>query len=117
MRQRGEVRTTLPKEVAKHHPVHEVDVPIRDPRTNARGIHVLTGTAATAEDAFRAARHVYAQALHRHRSGDRPPRRTDGWSAGGLRPGWEPDWNSATSRPWTAPDHNAPSPTAVPTLG
>ncbi|MDX2394080.1 hypothetical protein NJL88_29270 [Streptomyces sp. DK15] len=85
-----------------YHPVYEVDVPIRDPRTSAHGIHVLTGTAATAEEAFRAARHVYTQALHHHRSGFRPPsRRPDGWGVRGLRPGWEPDWNNATSHPWT----------------
>ncbi|WP_406003165.1 hypothetical protein [Streptomyces sp. NBC_00829] len=63
-----------------HHPVYEVDVPIHDPRTNTHGIHVLTGTAATAEEAFRAARHVYTQALHHHRSGS--TLRTDARTAG-----------------------------------
>lgn len=82
-------------------PVYEVEVPIRDPRTDARGIHVLTGNAATAEDALAAARYVYTQAIHHHGTGFLPSRRPDGWGIRGLRPGWEPDWPGATCRPWT----------------
>ncbi|GCD97875.1 hypothetical protein [Embleya hyalina] len=83
------------------HPVYQVDVPIRDPRTDTHGIHVLTGNAATAEDALATARHVYTQAVHHTTTGALPSRRPDGWGVRGLRPGWEPDWSGATCRPWT----------------
>ncbi|MFI1379598.1 hypothetical protein [Embleya sp. NPDC020886] len=83
------------------HPVYQVDVPIRDPRTDARGIHVLTGNAATAEDALTTAHHVYAQAVHDHTTGTLPSRRPDGWGVRGLRPDWEPDWSGAICHPWT----------------
>jgi hypothetical protein len=91
-----------------HLPLWEVDVPARSSvgHTSPRRVrcHVFIGQADSAETAYRAARDAYAQALLRHRTGQRIPREQEpyGWCAHGLRPEWDLDWSRATASRWVS---------------
>lgn len=84
-------------------PYYEVDVPIRN-TTGASGLHVFTGQAANRREAVRIAHEVYDAARAAQQAGHNiPSKRSDGWGARGVRPGWEPDWSAATAGRWDDP--------------
>ncbi|WP_189450606.1 hypothetical protein [Streptomyces abikoensis] len=66
------------------------------------GLHVFAGRANGADNAVAAARAVYEQAVHAQSSGrEIPSAGHDGWTARGLRLGWELAWNAATATVYT----------------
>ncbi|MFJ3673711.1 hypothetical protein ACIPSE_45440 [Streptomyces sp. NPDC090106] len=84
-------------------PFFEVDVPITS-TDGLRGVHVFTGHADSHTSAVRIAHEVYDAARAAQEAGLEIPRvRPDGWGARGYRPGWEPDWLSATAGRWNSP--------------
>ncbi|MFE1884167.1 hypothetical protein [Streptomyces diastatochromogenes] len=47
---------------------------------------------------------MYDAALAAQQAGlENPRKRSDGWAARGLRPGWELDWKAATAGRWNDP--------------
>ncbi|MET8665768.1 hypothetical protein [Streptomyces tendae] len=80
----------------------QVHVPIRNSvRPEQCGLHVFTGAAATWSAALRMARETCDTAVAAQQAGlPAPGRRPDGWSARGLRPGWDLDWTAATVDAW-----------------
>ncbi|MER6160887.1 hypothetical protein ABT147_36095 [Streptomyces sp. NPDC001868] len=86
-------------------PYYEVDVPIRNTaQPGMSGLHVFTGPATSTGEAVRLAHEVYAAAVAAQQAGlEIPRKRSDGWGAYGVRPGWEPDWLAASAGPWDDP--------------
>lgn len=86
-------------------PYYEVDVPIRSTaQPGLSGVHVFTGPADSRIAAVRIAYEVYDAARDAQQTGlATPSKRHDGWGAGGYRPGWEPDWPTATAGRWNDP--------------
>ncbi|AVH61885.1 MULTISPECIES: hypothetical protein [Streptomyces] len=86
-------------------PYFEVDVPIKSTdQPGLRGVHVFTGPADSRSSAVRIAHEVYDAARAAQEAGfEIPGKRPDGWGARGYRPGWEPDWLSATAGRWNDP--------------
>ncbi|WP_331720267.1 hypothetical protein OG985_50030 (plasmid) [Streptomyces sp. NBC_00289] len=86
-------------------PFFEVDVPIKSTdQPDRRGVHVFTGPADSRSSAVRIAHEVYDAARAAQEAGlEIPGKRPDGWGARGYRPGWEPDWLSATAGRWNDP--------------
>lgn len=82
-------------------PRFEVDVPIHDPdHPDRHGVHVFTGRANGPGDALSAAFTAWDQARQCAAAGRQiPPASGSGWSARGLRPGWDLRWDRATTRP------------------
>ncbi|MGW7820156.1 hypothetical protein ACWGLF_18970 [Streptomyces puniciscabiei] len=67
-------------------------------------MHVFTGPADSRSAALRIAHEVYDAARAARKAGlEIPDKRPDGWGARGYRPGWEPDWLSATAGRWNNP--------------
>ncbi|PWJ02896.1 hypothetical protein DKG34_36095 [Streptomyces sp. NWU49] len=85
--------------------IYEVDVPIHDTtHPDRRGLHVFTGVADSPAAALRRAHEVYDAVLAAHTAGlDIPDTQDGGWTARGLRPGWELDWHAAKAGPWHNP--------------
>ncbi|MFK0112532.1 hypothetical protein [Streptomyces sp. NPDC091217] len=86
-------------------PYFEVDVPIRSTaQPGLSGMHYFTGPADSHSAALRIAHEVYDAAHAAREAGLKiPDKRPDGWGARGYRPGWEPDWPSATADRWNNP--------------
>ncbi|MFG2856718.1 hypothetical protein ACGFZ9_39700 [Streptomyces mirabilis] len=86
-------------------PYYEVDVPTRSTNhPGLSGVHVFTGPADSRTSAVRIAHEVYDAARAAQEAGlEIPGMRPDGWGARGYRPGWEPDWLSATAGRWNDP--------------
>ncbi|GAA3486459.1 hypothetical protein [Streptomyces cremeus] len=80
----------------------QVNVPIRNSaQPDQCGLHVFTGPADTWTEALRIAREACDSAIAAQRAGDAlPRRRSGGWGARGLRPGWVFDWSAATVDAW-----------------
>ncbi|MFF6794288.1 hypothetical protein ACFY9C_35060 [Streptomyces filamentosus] len=88
--------------------IYEVTVPINAPApARARGLHVFTGRATSADEALIRAHQAYATAVT---AANAPAvREPDGWSACGIREGWDLDWPSAKATPWTPPRSSTPT--------
>ncbi|WP_316784542.1 hypothetical protein [Streptomyces sasae] len=82
--------------------MYEVDVSIRSiTLPGLSGVHVFTGPADSRSAALRLAHEVYDAARAAQETGlEVPGTQQDGWTANGYRPGWEPDWLSATAGRW-----------------
>lgn len=81
-------------------PNFEVNVPIHDPaHPDRRGVHVFTGRATGTGDALIAAFAAWYQARQCAATGTQiPTASSSGWSARGLRSGWDLHWDQATTR-------------------
>ncbi|MFQ3556598.1 hypothetical protein QZN11_07285 [Streptomyces gramineus] len=83
--------------------VYQVSVPAQQDHSDA-GLHIFTGEATSPGTALRSARKVHDAALAAQRDGlPQPAHRSDGWSACGMRPGWQLDWSAATACLWKNP--------------